>query len=233
MFILSGATGTVAAVLDGTVAGATLGAGLSTLGDLNADGVPDFAVGSLNEPGGRIRIHSGADGSLLVPPIGVPNGGTLGQYWLFSPGDMDADGIPDLFAADINNSTGGADRGQAYIFSGATGATIRTFSGEAPNDQFGMGRAIGDVTGDGVPDFVLAAWLRSEGAAGSGKMYVVNGATGATLRSLVSLIPGETLGFDVIGLGDVTGDGLVDYIITGGQGINQGKAYLVAGVPLN
>lgn len=233
VFILSGATGTVAAVLDGTVAGATLGAGLSTLGDLNADGVPDFAVGSLNEPGGRIRIHSGADGSLLVPPIGVPNGGTLGQYWLFSPGDMDADGIPDLFAADINNSTGGADRGQAYIFSGATGATIRTFSGEAPNDQFGMGRAIGDVTGDGVPDFVLAAWLRSEGAAGSGKMYVVNGATGATLRSLVSLIPGETLGFDVIGLGDVTGDGLVDYIITGGQGINQGKAYLVAGVPLN
>ena len=233
VFIVSGATGTVAAALDGTVQGATLGAGLGTLGDLDADGIPDFAVGSLSEPGGRIRIHSGADGSLLVPPITVGNSGTLGQYWLFSPGDMDADGVPDVFAADINNATGGANRGRAYIFSGATGALIRTFSGEAPNDQFGMGRAIGDVNGDGVPDFVLAAWLRSEGANSAGKMYVVDGATGATLRSLVSTIQGETLGFDVIGVGDVTGDGLVDYIITGGQGLNQGKAYLVAGVPLN
>jgi uncharacterized repeat protein (TIGR01451 family) len=230
VFIVSGATGTAVGGVDGTVPNGLFGAGVGTVGDLNSDNVPDFVVGSSNES--RIRIFSGADGALLFPAIGVANGGTLGQYWIFPTGDMDADGVPDVFSADINNATGGVDRGQAYVFSGATGLLIRTFNGEAANDQFGMGRPIGDVTGDGITDFVLAAWLRSEGATNSGKMYVVDGATGTTLRSLVSTIATETLGFDVISVGDVTGDGLVDYIITGGQAINPGKAYLIAGVPL-
>ena len=232
VFIVSGATGTAVALVDGTVPNAVFGAGVHTLGDLDGDNVPDFAVGSSNESGGRVRVYSGGDGTLLYPALAVANGGSLGQYWLFSPGDLDADGVPDLFAADINNATGGPNRGQAYVFSGATGVRIRTFSGEAPNDQFGMGRAVGDLTGDGVTEFVFAAWLRSEGAASSGKMYVMDGATGATLRSLVSIVPNETLGFDVLGLGDVTGDGLTDYMITAGQSIGPGKAYLIAGVPL-
>ncbi len=232
VFVVSGATGTVAAIVDGTVSNGLFGAGTRTLGDLNGDNIPDFAVGSSNEAGGRVRVYSGADGSLLFPAISVTNGGTLGQYWLFSPGDYDNDGIPDLFAADINNATGGFDQGQAYIFSGATGNRIRTFSGESPNDQFGMGRVVSDLTGDGVGDFVLAGWLRSEGAPQAGKMYVVDGATGATLRSLVSVVPNETLGFDVLGMGDVTGDGLEDYMITAGQFTGPGKAYLIAGVPL-
>ena len=232
VLVISGATGTAVAAVDGTAPNGVFGAGLGTVGDLNNDQVADFVVGASGESGGRVRVYSGADGNLLYPAISVPNGGTLGQYWIFSPGDMNQDGVPDIFAADINNATNGANRGQAYIFSGATGTLIRSFTGESPGDQFGMGRPIGDVTGDGITDFVLAGWLRSEGAQNSGKMYVVDGATGATLRSLVSTVAGETLGFDVIGVGDVTGDGLVDYIITGGQGINQGKAYLIAGVPL-
>jgi hypothetical protein len=140
--------------------------------------------------------------------------------------------VPDVFAIDINNATGGANRGQAYVFSGATGARIRTFSGESSGDQFGIGRGVGDITGDGVPDFALAAWRRSEGATNSGKVYLVDGVTGATLRSLVSIIPGETLGYDLIGLGDVTGDGLVDYLVTAGQETGPGKAYVIAGVAL-
>ncbi len=232
VFVASGVDGTLFAAVDGDVASATFGSGMNTIGDLNGDQIADFAIGSSAESGGRIRVYSGADGNLLYPALSMPNGGTLGQFWIFPTGDMDGDGLPDIFAADINNATGGVNRGQAYIFSGASGNLIRTFNGESAGDQFGMGRPIADVNGDGKTDLVLAGWLRSEGATASGKMYVVDGATGATLRSLVSTVFNETLGFDVIGVGDVTGDGLTDYIITAGQSINQGRGYLIPGVPL-
>jgi hypothetical protein len=232
VWVVSGATGSAIDSVHGTVAGGTLGTAARSVGDVNNDGVPDFAAGSVNEGGGRIRVFSGADGALVYPALSAPNGGSLGQFWLNSPGDIDGDGVPDIFAIDINNATGGANRGQAYVFSGATGARIRTFSGESAGDQFGIGRGVGDITGDGIPDFALAAWRRSEGATNSGKMYLVDGVTGVTLRSLVSIIPGETLGYDLIGLGDVTGDGLVDYLVTAGQETGPGKAYVIAGVAL-
>jgi hypothetical protein len=37
---------------------------------------------------------------------------------------------------------------------------------------------------------------------------------------------------DTIGLGDVMGDGLVDYVTTAGQGANAGVACLISRVPL-
>ncbi len=233
VYVVSGANGTLVATVTGTVPGAVFGAGLRTVGDLDGDHVPDFAVGSPLENGGRLRVYSGATRALLRGPFTVPGAGSFGQFWVFSPGDFDQDGVPDIFSADINNGTGGANRGAAFVLSGATGTILRTFSGEAAGDQFGMGRAIGDVTGDGVPDFALAAWRRNEGAPVAGKGYIVDGATGATRRSFASVTAGETFGFDIIGMGDVTGDGLVDYLVTAGQENGTGRAYLIPGVPLN
>jgi hypothetical protein len=42
----------------------------------------------------------------------------------------------------------------------------------------------------------------------------------------------ETFGLDIIGLGDATGDGLTDYLVTAGQEIGPRRAYLIPGVPL-
>jgi len=232
--VVSGATGATLAVLPGTVSAGLLGVAVRGIGDIDQDGTPDFAAGAMGEPGGgRIHVISGIDGADLVPPLSAPSGGVaFGQFWSYSPGDLDGDGTADIFGADFDNGTGGALRGSAYVFSGKTGGLIRTFLGEKAGDQFGIGRGIGDITGDGRPDFILAAWQRSEGAVTSGKVYLLDGATGAELRTFISLTPNETLGFDAIGLGDVNGDGLPDYVVTGGQNINQGKVYVVAGVPL-
>lgn len=229
IYIVSGANGTLAATLEGPVPGAAFGVGVGNVGDLDRDGTPDFVVGSSNESGGRIRAYSGATRALLLPAMAGPTGASLGQFWLLSPGDLDGDAVPDIYGADINVND---NRGQAYVFSGATGAILRTFAGEAAGDQFGMGRPIADVTGDGRADFVLAAWRSAEGAAAAGKGYVVDGATGSVLRSFASVTAGETLGFDILSLGDVTGDGEQDFLVTAGQETGTGRAYLVAGVPL-
>lgn len=232
--VVSGATGAVISTRPGTVAGGLLGAGLRGVGDLNGDGVHEYAVGAFGQAGGgAIYVINGATGASLFPAFQPPSGGSqLGQFWVNTPGDVDGDGTNDIFGVDFGQGVGNSQVGQAYVISGANGSLIRTFTGEGPGDQFGIGRGIGDITGDGRPDFILAAWRRTEGASNAGKIYLVNGATGAILRSFVSITSGETLGFDAIGLGDVNGDGLQDYLVTGGQEINQGRAYIVAGVPI-
>jgi hypothetical protein len=46
-------------------------------------------------------------------------------------------------------------------------------------------------------------------------------------------VPGETLGFDAVGVGDVDGDGATDYLVTSAwsmvHGVRSGRAYVVAG----
>jgi hypothetical protein len=176
-----------------------------------------------------VYVYSGATQALIRTIVAPNGGGSFGQFWLMSPGDIDADGVPDMFSVDINNA---GNAGRAYVFSGANGALLRTFVGQSPGDQFGIGRGVPDVDGDGVPDFVMAAWLRGENAGQAGKVYLYSGGTGDLLWSFVSTTQNETLGFDLIGLNDVTGDGVADYLVTGGQNSGTGHAYIVPGRPL-
>jgi hypothetical protein len=46
-------------------------------------------------------------------------------------------------------------------------------------------------------------------------------------------VPGETLGFDAVGIGDVDGDGAIDFLVTSGysaiSGSHSGRVFIVAG----
>ena len=62
---------------------------------------------------------------------------------------------------------------------------------------------------------------------------VCSGKDGHVLQDMVGAVPGETLGFDAVAVGDVDGDGLSDYLITsawsGVNGLRSGRVYIVAG----
>ena len=74
------------------------------------------------------------------------------------------------------NDLGGDDAGRVYVYSGATGSLLRTFTGEATGDYFGWSvSAAGDVTGDGSADLIVGAERQDGGGGDAGRAYVYSG----------------------------------------------------------
>jgi hypothetical protein len=53
------------------------------------------------------------------------------------------------------------------------------------------------------------------------------------LQTITGRIPGETLGFDATGVGDVDGDGVIDFLVTSSwsnvKGFRSGRMYIISG----
>jgi len=111
----------------------------------------------------------------LVEVDGRVNGGELGAA-LVACGDVNADGVTDLALGEP-----GAGSGRVAIVSGLDGAAVRVLLAVADAPRFGAALvALGDVSGDGVPELAVAAPGASR-AGGSGAVSVFDGADG-TLR---------------------------------------------------
>jgi hypothetical protein len=66
-------------------------------------------------------------------------------------------------------------------------------------------------------------------------VYIYSGQNGQIIRTYTGTIANDWLGAEAFSMGDVNGDGLVDYMLTAYglafAGVNGGSAYLVAGTP--
>jgi hypothetical protein len=153
--------------LTGNVPDGQMGIGVAGLGDVDGDGVPDFAVATppLSTVGtttyGSVALHSGFDGSVLWTVSGTSTVNSFGHD-VTDAGDYDGDGIRDVASA-------GAP---LRILSGATGTTLATL-GIFVN----FIRSGGDFDGDGLPDFLSRSGVSFD---------LHSGATGATLLSVSS-----------------------------------------------
>lgn len=182
--------------------------------------------------------------------------------------DATNDGTPDVIVSENANVTppgGGAVRtlaGTVYGFSGGGGfftngtttlpdaPTFRVFGG-ATNDRLGAtssgGIAVGDVTGDSIPDLVVSAAFADgemDARVDAGEVYVLSGAAlsgdidlGAipAPTALLATVIGSTAGsrLSVLAIGDLVGDTTADLVLGAPyedvNGTDSGAVYVVTG----
>lgn len=196
------------------------GAAVTGLGDVNDDGVPDFAVGSPRfgattasevDGVGRVYVYSGVDGTLLHTLDGNMPGDRFGAA-VADAGDIDGDGISDL-AVGAPGADG--ERGSVYLYSGGDASVIRRVDGQTVNSRFGFDiAAMGDLDGDGFGEIVVGAPGRAEPElAIPGQAFVIAGADGEVATTFTGAHDGDLFGFAVANAGDVDGDSVPDIAV--------------------
>lgn len=233
-YVLSGKDGSQLLVLDGEAPGDAFGSIVA--GARGGKGGPLLvgAPGAGTGDRGRVYVYAGLQKAPKQVIEADETGGALGAMFTSLVGDLDGDEVVDVWASDFANTAKGPATGRAYVHSGKDGRLLRTLTGENAGDGFGIGSAdVGDVDRDGFDDLVIGAWQHAAAAASGGKIYLYSGKDGRLLRTLTGRIPGETLGFDAAGAGDVDGDGVVDLLVTSSwshvKGFRSGRMYVISG----
>jgi hypothetical protein len=152
---------------------------VSVPGDVDGDGAPDvyasdFANAAHGPSTGRIVVHSGRTGTALLTLTGE----TAGEGFGTSPsiaGDVDGDGHADLIVGAWQYGGAAISGGRAYLYSGADGRLLRTFTCRIPGDTFGFDAVtLGDVDADGTIDLLItSAWSGVRGYH-SGRVFVLS-----------------------------------------------------------
>jgi hypothetical protein len=213
---------------------------LGNAGDLDGDGLEELAITGTDEVSAQLLVFSAP----LVGPIPKSDadvwivGGAYGNVLSgIGHADLDADGRDDLIVANRSDNDGA---GSVYAFlwpiahNTNTGAAELRFLGSNPGDYVGSDvTSPGDVDGDGIPDLLI-------GASSSGKVYLQYGGE----RGVYDLSKDAQAWWQdmieedfivsagaALAAGDVTGDGITDFLIGapfyGGAKAAYGKVTIV------
>ncbi len=145
--------------------------------DVNGDGLPDFAAATKD----GVLVFSGGDGALLHT-LGQPD--AFGAVALLD--DLDGDSRADIAAGSRTSSSGANLGGKVFLYSGASGALVKTITSTTANRFLGADvREIDDLDGDGKHDLVV-------GAEGAGSSHPI----GSVLVFSLSDDPCFTLDFE-------------------------------------
>jgi len=229
------------------------GANPQNVGDLTGDGIPDFHIPAPQYPpgtlGGRIYIFDGATNKVLIR-IDAPDPDPvaflgLGDLDRGGPGDLNADGVPELYATGFlqNGPNDEPSAGRSWVFDGkeslrqGRGVLLHEYRDPdlGPNRAFGWALSRTDYNKDGTLDSYVSGLQQTHT-----ETWIYDGRDGSLLKTLElpsSAIQdpeagnnGTSLGWSSRAPGDLNGDGEPDYVaaapyqdVSGVQ--DQGKVY--------
>jgi hypothetical protein len=136
--------------------------------DVGGDGIDDVVIGAPYEifsspEAGRAYLYNPVTHA-IVSTLGSPNKQAGGRFGTSVAGlsDTTGDGKGDLLVgAPLETASGEPSHaGRAYLFNGATGASVRTLQSpsKTANGLFGLALAgAGDVNGHGIGDALICA----------------------------------------------------------------------------
>ena len=226
----SGATGNALYSACGS-AGQNLGGSLGCgLPNALSDNEPDPIIGLTMDGGdrsGAVQVRSRTDFSVRFTLTGQP-GQRLGAT-VAPAGDINGDGKVDLLAATDPRDALGAPTAAAQVrlYSGANGALLATLNDGALGTGYGSAlAALGDVTGDHVPDFAIGEPGHDGHGLDAGSARIYSGATGKTWYQILGPAAGAGFGASVAFAGDLNADGLPDCAIGAPSGaLTAGHVY--------
>jgi hypothetical protein len=216
-------------ILDGPDGGGQFGQSLASV-DFDGDGFADLAVGAptrviSDQLQGSIYVYRGGPNGLERPAAFVLTGSgfvTEGLGWsLDCAGDFNGDGYGDLVAGAPTTLIADQVRsGEAFIFFGGPAeqqATMPLNPEQNLNESIGLAVAGGgDIDGDGLSDVIVGA-PAAETSTGRAFAYYI---TGSAHRLQASPPPLARFGIAMAQLGDLDGDGRVDFAVSA---INEGS----------
>ena len=245
-YLFLGGSGGVAATAawleNGAAAGDHMGTSVATAGDVNGDGLADFLVGipdrsdpELDEGQFALFMGNASAGSIVTTLFPESNAaGALFGACVAAAGDVNGDGIGDVLVAAPDAITPQVNAGAVYLYFGHQDmpdktAPFSTWFGGSVGSLYGTSVAVGDFSGDGIPDLAVGA-----PGVGSGGLSLQRGGSGGigVASGLYSNgIANAGLGTSLAMNGDLDADGFADLAVgaVSRSSVDSGAVYVFRG----